>query len=69
MDDRDELNLKFLLSTNDKQLKNWVEHVTNDDIEYALDLLELAKINLIDQEIDIVNDFSIAMSELKKYTL
>jgi isopropylmalate/homocitrate/citramalate synthase len=43
MDPRDKNNLKFLLKSPQSAFDDWLEHASNDDIEYALEIIRNAK--------------------------
>jgi len=72
MNDYDRSNLDFLLTISAATLKDWYNKMSNDDIEYANDIMaqysaELdVKSALLDDDVD---DISIASDLLKKYRL
>ena len=49
MNDRDRDNLNFLLTASTEVLHDWYNHVDDDDIQYALELLHAYKLELIDE--------------------
>jgi hypothetical protein len=49
MDQHDRDNLNFLLSASSEVLLDWYNHVDDDDVVYALELLNFYKLELIDQ--------------------
>lgn len=53
MDQHDRDNLNFLLSASADVLRDWYEHVDDDDVQYALELLHAYKLELIDQAAEI----------------
>lgn len=68
MNPHDAKNLRFIMSLNNDQIAEWAVTITEDDMQYAFELLELAKIELIDKELDISGDFSLAKKVLERYT-
>ena len=46
MNNWDRNNLNFLLSTDPKVLEDWYQQVGDDDIRYALELLQMARAEL-----------------------
>ena len=49
MSERDLDNLEFLLTASNETLTDWFTKMDQDDIEYAFELLEMAKLEMIDQ--------------------
>jgi hypothetical protein len=49
MTERDLDNLEFLLTASNKVIGDWFSKMEPDDIDYAIELLELAKLELVDQ--------------------
>jgi hypothetical protein len=68
MNPHDAKNLRFIMSLNNDQIAQWAMTITEDDMQYAFELIELAKIELIDKEIDVTEDLSLAKKVLKRYT-
>ena len=46
--DRDVENLNFLVNASDEVLRDWMNHVDADDIDYAQELLEMLKHRILD---------------------
>jgi len=73
MSEYDQDNLDFLLFASDEVLSKWHQEMDDDDISYALELLETAKwyITAKQVEISILNalDYSAAEAALSKYML
>jgi len=46
--DRDVKNLNFLVNASDEVLRDWMNHVDADDIDYAQELLEMLKHRILD---------------------
>jgi len=69
----DQDNLDFLLSASDEGLQQWHAEMDEDDISYAMELLETAKwyITAKQVEIEMLNtlDYSAANAVLSKYML
>lgn len=53
MNERDYDNLMFLLNSSPEVLKDWYEKVDDDDIDYAMELLNAYKLELIDRAADL----------------
>ena len=73
MSEYDQDNLDFLLSASDEGLQQWHAEMDEDDISYAMELLETAKwyITAKQVEIEMLNtlDYSAANAVLSKYML
>ena len=68
MDPRDTKNLRFIMSLSNDQIAEWAMTITQDDMQYAFELIELAKIELIDKEVEVTEDLSLAKEVLSRYT-
>ena len=69
MNDRDRENLNFLLTISPKGFQDWLEQADDDDVEYALELIHYAKLEMIVAELekrDSVEDVSAAKMELDR---
>lgn len=69
MDQRDKQNLNFLLSVNEETFRDWLMQASNDDLEYAIEIIRKAKIELITKQIermDEVSDFKEAKTVIEK---
>ena len=55
MDSQDKENLKFLLKSPQSAFDDWLEHASNDDIEYALEIIREAKASLILEWIELTD--------------
>lgn len=55
MDSKDKENLKFLLKSPQSAFDDWLEHASNDDIEYALEIIREAKASLILEWIELTD--------------
>lgn len=72
MNDHDRSNLQFILSLNEDGFDKWTATLSEDDVDYALQLLKAARTNLIVEAAkltDEVEDTSDAMSVLKGFML
>lgn len=69
MNDRDRENLNFLLTISPKGFQDWLEQADDDDVEYALELIHYAKLEMIVAELerrDSVEDVTEAKMELDR---
>ncbi len=66
MNQNDRDNLDFLLNASPEVIQDWYEKMEDDDIMYAFELLELAKEELIEQQMA-GNDLSEARAIISKY--
>lgn len=57
----DYANLRFLLNSPKEVLKEWYETVSEDDLKYAFALLTVAKMEIIDHEVEIAPECPEAM--------
>lgn len=55
MTPHDYQNLRFLLNSTPTQLKRWYATVSDDDMKYASALLEVARLELIDHEVEMMD--------------
>jgi len=72
MNDHDRSNLQFILSLDEKTYDEWTESLSEDDVNYALELLKAARTELIlkDAELsDNVEDLTEANDILKGFML
>lgn len=72
MNEQDQDNLRFLMTSSEDELAIWYNQTSEDDIEYAMELLASAlyeiKLQATDRW-DHVDDVADAMSVLSKFTL
>lgn len=72
MNDYDRNNLQFIMSLDEKQFDEWYTSISDDDVEYALELIQQARLELnmkIHEVTDEVADTSLAKAALKKFML
>jgi putative SOS response-associated peptidase YedK len=63
MNDWDRDNLNFLLTISSETFEDWLQQADEDDIDYAIELLRVAKSELIIEQmevLDMVQDTSTA---------
>lgn len=68
MNPNDIKNLEYIKSLTDEQFDEWIETLAEDDINYALELLQKARANLILLEVELadeVEDLAAAQAVLK----
>lgn len=65
MNKKDKANLDFILKSETEEFEKWMKTASSDDIDYAIELLRLARLELSVQEIDIVDSLE---EELNDYT-
>ena len=68
MNPNDIKNLEYIKSLTDEQFDEWIETLAQDDIDYALELLQKARANLILLEVELadeVEDLAAAQAVLK----
>jgi hypothetical protein len=56
MNKHDRDNLNFLLTASKKTLNNWYASVDEDDIQYAFELLQMAKTELLLKELEFIDE-------------
>jgi len=54
--DRD--NLEFIMNTTNEGFDEWLDQADNDDVAYALELIRMAKAELMIQEMEFTDDVS-----------
>ena len=58
MNSRDKENLQFLMNIDEDTFNDWLSKADNDDLEYALQLIRMAKLDLIVKKIEIMDNVS-----------
>lgn len=58
MNEWDKDNLEFIMNTTDESFDEWLDQADNDDIAYALELIRMAKAELMIQEMEFTDDIS-----------
>lgn len=56
MNEHDANNLNFIMNLTDKQLTEWAEQTDGDDIQYALELINMAMSVLHVQALEMLDD-------------
>ena len=75
MNSFDRENLNFLLTASKKDMDEWYHYATEDDMDYAIELIRAARTELELQELELIdsevgdNDLTEARSVLAKFTL
>ena len=74
MNEFDRENIEFLLSCDAYEFKKFLDEMDEATIEYTLDLIQLAKAELLLEEIELkevggVEDFTEAKAVLSRFTL
>jgi hypothetical protein len=58
MNDWDRDNLKFIMETDDGAFDEWLEQADDNDINYALELIRMARAELMVQEMEMTDSVS-----------
>jgi hypothetical protein len=58
MNEWDKDNLEFIMNTTDESFDEWLDQADNDDIAYALELIRMAKAELMVQEMEFTDEIS-----------
>ena len=74
MNNWDKGNLDFILNSTDEDMEDFLSWVSDEDLRYALELIQLAKADLAAQEIEMlenkaVEDLSQAQAVLERFRL
>lgn len=74
MNRHDQDNLNFIMSLDDEQFEAWASDATEDDIQYALEILQTARVERMLQEQDLLDliadsDLAEARVVLEKFML
>ena len=75
MNKHDQDNVNFIMSLNDEQFEAWAEDATDDDIKYALEILQTARTERMVQEQNLMevelgqSTFDEARAVLQKFRL
>lgn len=70
MNDWDKDNLYFLLTTSSEVFEDWLSQADEDDIAYAIELLQQAKTELVLERTELMDevlDISAAQKVLQKF--
>jgi hypothetical protein len=73
MNEHDRGNLQFLLTADETVMQEWYNQVSQDDIEYALELLQMANAELTVKEMELAEaaenlDLTQAQAILSRFT-
>jgi len=74
MNDHDRNNLNYILSLNEGEFEFWLVDLSEDDQLYALDLIRRARLEMLEQEAELLNelteeDLTLANQVLAKFRL
>lgn len=72
MNPRDLNNLSYIMSLDTTQFDEWMLTASNDDVDYAIEIIKARRVELIIAEQDLLEDeldVSEAQAVLSKYTL
>lgn len=72
MNKHDKDNYLFLMSLDPKQFDEWFMTIDDDDIQYAMELFRMARLEIAEQiatVLDDVQDVTEASNLLKRFTL
>jgi len=58
MNEWDRDNLDFIMNCSEDGFDEWLDQADNDDINYALSLIRLAKTEMMVQEMELTDDIS-----------
>lgn len=58
MNEWDRDNLEFIMNSTNESFEEWLDQADNEDIAYALDLIRMAKAELMVQEMEYTDDIS-----------
>jgi hypothetical protein len=73
MNEHDRDNLRFLLTADESAMQEWYSQVSQDDIDYALELLQMAGVELAVKEMELAEadealDLTQAQAVLSRFT-
>ena len=74
MNDHDRSNLDFILSLDRNRFEEWANSISDDDIDYAIELIRAAWAEMVELQHDIIEEalgenFTEANAVLKKFML
>ena len=74
MNNWDKGNLNFILNSTDEDMEDFLSWASDEDLRYALELIQIAKSELAVQEIEMLEadaneDMSLAQTVLKRFRL
>ena len=72
MNPRDLENVRFIMSLNEQQFEAWASTLSEDDIEYAINIVKAARTEVLFKSVETdtpIEDFSEANAVLKKFML
>lgn len=74
MNEWDRGNLNFILNSSESELEDFYSWATDDDLVYALELIQMAKAELMVKEIELQDsdadeDLSLAKAYLERFRL
>ena len=74
MNQHDRDNLQYIMSLSEHEFEVWASKITQDDLDYALEIMRARRLEIAEQEQDLeykleYSDFSEANAVLKKFML
>lgn len=72
MNDWDRNNLQFIMSLTPEQFDEWYSSISQDDVEYAIEIIKQARSETVVKMAEIFDeteDLSLARTVLSKFTL
>jgi hypothetical protein len=72
MNDYDKNNLKFIMALTQEEFEVWYAEISDDDAEYAMELLKKARQALVTAEMELLDEvetFTEAKNILDRFTL
>ena len=75
MNPYDQSNLDFIMSLSDSEFDNWILDLSDDDVQYAIELIQQSRANLLTQEQELSeslvgeSDFTEAREVLARFRL
>ena len=75
MNPHDRDNLNYIMSLNDEEFDSWALGMPDDDIKYAIEIIQAARLELAEQEealldeVAVENNFAEANAVLQKFRL
>lgn len=53
MNERDKRNLDFLMKSSQKDFEEWMEQASQEDIDYALEIIQRSKLELMVEQMEL----------------
>ena len=66
MNEHDRNNLRYIMGLDDYEFDTWSMELSNDDISYAIEIIQQARLDLIEQEEKLLDEVDASQAQVLK---